>query len=566
MLFKADSPQILDRPETFLGASDIQSLIATAANEDLIAGLRQRYSNDNLNGFSSNKLISLIANLEQVGRVIDHERVMLAGLLEQQFLENAGVSEAASGLGMDHWADETSGSADNADEKVSCKQEEDPVKNVVGMADSFGCKNSTELLTRITGASTKAVRERLRLHKDIQQVVSLCGDKFPARYQAVSLGLNTGLLSVEIASQLVRDFNRIRPRASVSELQVAELALVMAAIGAEMPLVGEVAPDDTLLVRDAVVAAFNRVDELTTAGCSQPHIPAGADSVRVMTEPWLHFLDPVGTTPSSEERVLEQRYFHIGRTIDGLVPVRGKLLPEVAALLGRAFDAVTSPRTKKETLKMTKVALERSSGQKRHDAFASLLQKAVKSADMPLLGGAPVTVLIEVKEESLLKQETSASEPGVGLLHNAHGDIEPITIAAVKHSGCSGAIQKIVLDRAGKIVRLGGAERVFNHHARKSITVRDGGCVVPDCNTGASWCEVHHVQEYARGGPTHVDNGVLLCWWHHRTIDTSGWEIQMREGTPWVRPPEWIHPDRPWQKHRHRTKQTLERYQNLHGH
>jgi hypothetical protein len=74
--------------------------------------------------------------------------------------------------------------------------------------------------------------------------------------------------------------------------------------------------------------------------------------------------------------------------------------------------------------------------------------------------------------------------------------------------------------------------------------------VIPGCTTPASWCEVHHVIEYANGGPTHTDNGVLLCWYHHRSIDTNGWHVRMNDGVPETRAPGWLDPDRPWRRHR----------------
>src|SRR5690606_11828880 len=80
-------------------------------------------------------------------------------------------------------------------------------------------------------------------------------------------------------------------------------------------------------------------------------------------------------------------------------------------------------------------------------------------------------------------------------------------------------------------------DRIFNAHQRRAILLRDGGCIIPGCTVPAAWCEIHHVHEYARGGPTHTDNGVALCWHHHRTIDTNGWSIRMRDGTPEVRAP-----------------------------
>ncbi|MGC5225508.1 HNH endonuclease signature motif containing protein, partial [Micromonospora sp. DT81.3] len=74
------------------------------------------------------------------------------------------------------------------------------------------------------------------------------------------------------------------------------------------------------------------------------------------------------------------------------------------------------------------------------------------------------------------------------------------------------------MDDRGRIVSIGTLDRVFNHHQRKAITLRDGGCIIPGCHIPAAWCEIHHVTDHALGGPTHTDNGVLLCWHHHRTL------------------------------------------------
>ncbi|MFJ4223224.1 hypothetical protein [Microbacterium sp. NPDC089695] len=52
--------------------------------------------------------------------------------------------------------------------------------------------------------------------------------------------------------------------------------------------------------------------------------------------------------------------------------------------------------------------------------------------------------------------------------------------------------------------------------------------------------------EHSRGGPTHTDNGVPLCWWHHRSLGGSGWEIRMNGGLPQVRGPAWWDPDQCW--------------------
>ncbi|WP_370455339.1 HNH endonuclease signature motif containing protein [Diaminobutyricimonas sp. LJ205] len=76
--------------------------------------------------------------------------------------------------------------------------------------------------------------------------------------------------------------------------------------------------------------------------------------------------------------------------------------------------------------------------------------------------------------------------------------------------------------------------------------MRDGGCLIPDCPIPAAWSEIHHVLEWANGGKTHTDNGVLLCWFHHRTIDSSGWQIRMVRGSPQIKAPPWIDPNADW--------------------
>jgi hypothetical protein len=111
----------------------------------------------------------------------------------------------------------------------------------------------------------------------------------------------------------------------------------------------------------------------------------------------------------------------------------------------------------------------------------------------------------------------------------------------------------------GDIKALTVTDRVFTHWQRKAIGARDGGCIIPGCCIRAAWCEVHHVIDHAKGGPTAVDNGVLLCWHHHRTIETSGWEIRMVDGVPRVRPPTWVDPVRQWRAANRVLQRSLER-------
>ncbi|WP_404434851.1 HNH endonuclease [Microbacterium lacus] len=296
-------------------------------------------------------------------------------------------------------------------------------------------------------------------------------------------------------------------------------------------------------------------EELAAAACGEgtdAGPPASADELRAYAQVWAAYLDQDGAEPS-ESRALRKRGITLGRPAhDGLVPVRGALLPEVAAQLRLAFDSVLNPRvsgangpcfieserTESEGPNEEK-ADDRTHSQKQHDAFAVLLAAAVASGALPTLGGASPTLVVSVREEDLATGRGYAHLPG---------EDDPISLAAARHIGCRGVVQRVVMSAAGRVVSITTLDRVFNHHQRRAITLRDGGCLIPGCRVPPQWCEVHHVEEHSRGGPTHIDNGVLLCWFHHRTIDTGGWRIRMIGGVPHVRGPEWWDASHAWRQ------------------
>jgi hypothetical protein len=122
------------------------------------------------------------------------------------------------------------------------------------------------------------------------------------------------------------------------------------------------------------------------------------------------------------------------------------------------------------------------------------------------------------------------------------------SVGLARAVACSGAVQRVAVTADGRVLRLGTEERVFNRHQRRAIAVRDGGCIIPGCGVPAGWCEIHHVTEHSRAGATHTDNGVLLCWFHHRFLGRSGWGIRMNRGVPEVQAPGWIDSARRWRR------------------
>lgn len=232
------------------------------------------------------------------------------------------------------------------------------------------------------------------------------------------------------------------------------------------------------------------------------------DSIRKKARQWHYQLDP-DKIERDERSALENRSIRLGETRNGLVSLNGRLTPAVAALVQRSIDAcIISPKTRTEG----------NPSQRRHDAFAA----ALSCKDLPHRGGMPVTVIYEVDKN------------GQGYLQDHAGDLTPVSNATIQHAACAGTVQKLVTDQGGRIIELHTPQRVFNGQQRRAITVRDKGCVIPGCETPPNWCEIHHVTPHARGGPTNTDNAALLCWHHHRNINTGPWKITMKNGVPHV--------------------------------
>jgi hypothetical protein len=126
------------------------------------------------------------------------------------------------------------------------------------------------------------------------------------------------------------------------------------------------------------------------------------------------------------------------------------------------------------------------------------------------------------------------------------GPVHPATLRWL--SDCA-HLRVALLDPGGAVLNVGRSRRLVTPAQRRALTARDQGCVIPGCTVPADACQAHHVVPWTEGGPTDLDNLALLCIGHHIGITTddtdTGWQIHMREGVLWARPPSWADPARP---------------------
>ncbi|GAA4159221.1 HNH endonuclease signature motif containing protein [Gryllotalpicola daejeonensis] len=259
-------------------------------------------------------------------------------------------------------------------------------------------------------------------------------------------------------------------------------------------------------------------------------VTAGADEVKAKAAEKAALLD-VRVVEDTAAKAMAERFFAVGPTIDGAAKVSGLLPAGHAAVIRGVFDAFINPKGKK-TVTFTPADEQlpsdgRTAGQKRADLFRDICAAQARSAEVPEMGGDHPTVWISTTVKEL--------QSGEGLAFYA-GTPEPVPVAEAEQAACAGGIQTVIFGDDGQVLRLGRSVRGFTRRQRRAIALRDGGtCLIPGCTVPAQWCEVHHVISFKDGGNTDLDNGVLLCWFHHHEIDTGPWHIRMINGTPEVR-------------------------------
>ena len=270
---------------------------------------------------------------------------------------------------------------------------------------------------------------------------------------------------------------------------------------------------------------------------------------------WATALDQDGAEPH-ERDIARRRGLTLGHARNGVIPVRGDLLPDVAAQLQRICDATYTrpagvqftgdgsddepndvrPKTTRGA-RFAAILDDRTRPQRLHDALALALGVAARSGDLPTIGGAAPTLIVMGRAEDL------AADTGWATIE---GCDEPVSPAVARHVGCAGVIQRVTLarERPDRPARHRGtplqpapaprvrAPRRRLHHPR-----------LPRTRGMVRGAPRHRPRQ---GGPTHTDNGVLLCWAHHRFIDTGPWRIRMNHGVPEVQAPLWLDPTGRW--------------------
>ncbi|MEX2202609.1 MAG: DUF222 domain-containing protein [Actinomycetota bacterium] len=244
---------------------------------------------------------------------------------------------------------------------------------------------------------------------------------------------------------------------------------------------------------------------------------------------WRQSAD-VQRAEEQEERLFERRRLHISPTLDGMVRVDGDLDPETGQTLITALRAVQDAEAR------TNEALDlRTPAQRRADALGQLCRRWLDSQERPSVAGERPHVVVTIDLDSL--------EGRVG--HRCQlEDAGRITPETARRWACDANVTRVVTDGESQPLDVGRRTKVVPAPLRRAVAVRDGGCTFPGCGRPPGWSDAHHVRHWADGGPTALENLILLCRPHHRVIH-RGFGVEMLDGTPrFTRPDGTVLDDR----------------------
>jgi len=513
--------------------SEISGLVERmrALRRDLVAVAGVR-----LAGATDEELCALTVAVEDAGRLLDALRIATAGELGDR---------STPGLGHD------------------------------GLAFRLGHGKAVLLLAALTRASNAEAARRLKLGAATRSRTTIDGTLLEPFHPLVTGALEAGEIGVEAAARIVRALDEAGRVATEEEIRCAETELVDAArsdtadeigvqaivwrefldqdgaeprearayrkrafrFGAErdglVPFSGQMEPLNAALLKEAFEEAFR---------ATKPRFLAAADGGEYDPTGAGGAMDAAGATGAMTSEVAEPvpliELAEISEP-DTSEPGTSPSDPGGDASPGGADPLAIHPPGDRLAALEAEIAKDpRSTEQRQHDVLTGLITAGIRSTGSEpggMRSTATITAVIGLDD---LKHGT-----GVGWVE---GIKEPVSATALQKLVEASGYATLVEGDNGEILYLTRNKRLFTAQQIKALLVRDGGCAWPGCGAKAGGCDAHHIIPWSQGGLTDIDNGILLCPYHHGMLHDSAFSLRMIRGKPHLLAPPWIDPDQRW--------------------
>jgi 5-methylcytosine-specific restriction endonuclease McrA len=235
------------------------------------------------------------------------------------------------------------------------------------------------------------------------------------------------------------------------------------------------------------------------------------------------------------------RGLHVHEDEDGMVVVRGRLEPEVGALLTQALAAARETlyqraRDKAAAIPENVSAETPSLAQQQADALTLLAESALHHLD-PGAPGERYQVVVHVDAQVLADPD----ELGQSVLDGG----ARVSAETSQRLACDASRVVMRHDGNGRLVEIGARTRTIPPALRRALHDRDRSCCFPGCDV--RFGQGHHLHHWAHGGPTTLSNLALLCRRHHRAVHEEGYQVARGQdgALQFRRPDGWPLPEVP---------------------
>jgi hypothetical protein len=142
--------------------------------------------------------------------------------------------------------------------------------------------------------------------------------------------------------------------------------------------------------------------------------------------------------------------------------------------------------------------------------------------------GAEMTVLVAA--DQLTDPDTDGNPPGESPCETGHG--AGLAPAVARRLACDAVVTPVVVNDKGDPLHLGRRQRIVSPRLRHALHLRDRTCQFPGCDR-RSYLRAHHVEHWADGGATDIDNLLLVCSFHHRRLHEGHWHLERGVDGTW---------------------------------
>ncbi len=105
-----------------------------------------------------------------------------------------------------------------------------------------------------------------------------------------------------------------------------------------------------------------------------------------------------------------------------------------------------------------------------------------------------------------------------------------VSMQTARRLCCDASVSAVVEGGSGEILDVGRKRRTVPAAIARALEAREGrACSFPGC-THTLFLDKHHIQHWADGGKTSLDNLCQLCRRHHTFVHEFGWRVDKTAG------------------------------------